>query len=274
MSDAISKDGTVIAYERLGSGPALVLVDGALCSRGFGPGPKLAPLLARQFTVYLYDRRGRGASGDTPPYSKAREIEDLSAVVAAAGGSAAALGLSSGAALALEAAAAGVGITHLVAYEPPYVAVDGSESVDHQAELARLVAAGKRSAAVRYFMADMVGMPRVIAWLMRMLPMWSKLTAVAHTLPYDAAVMGSWSVPTHTASAVKAPTLAMSGEKSPAVLREAARRFAAAVPGGVHRELAGQTHNVRPDALVPAVVAFLNEGVERMHENGIGGPKK
>jgi pimeloyl-ACP methyl ester carboxylesterase len=244
MEHVISKDGTPIAYERLGTGPALVLVDGALCSRAFGPMPKLAPLFAKHFTVFTYDRRGRGASGDTQPYAKAREIEDLAAVIQAAGGA---------------AAAAGVGVTRLVAYEPPYVAVDGRAPVDHRAALERLVAAGKRGAALRYFMADMVGMPRVVAWLMRLMPMWSKLEAVAHTLPYDAAVMGAWSVPTQTAAAVKVPTLAMSGAKSPAVLREAARRLAAAVPGGVHRELAGQTHNVSPEALVPAVVAFYIE---------------
>ena len=108
MSRVTSKDGTSIAYERSGNGPALILVDGALCSRAFGPSPKLAPLLARHFTVYAYDRRGRGESTDTRPYSPAREVEDIAALVEAAGGDACLLGLSSGGALALEAAAAGV----------------------------------------------------------------------------------------------------------------------------------------------------------------------
>jgi len=126
MSHVRSKDGTTIAYERTGNGPALILVDGALCSRAFGPSPKLAPLLARHFTVYAYDRRGRGQSGDTPPYSPAREVEDIAALVEAAGGSAFLLGLSSGGALALEAAASGVPVARVVAYEPPYVVDSGA----------------------------------------------------------------------------------------------------------------------------------------------------
>ena len=121
MSHVRSKDGTTIAYERSGNGPALILVDGALCSRAFGPSPKLAPLLARHFTVYAYDRRGRGQSGDTQPYSPAREVEDIAALIEAAGGSAFLLGLSSGGALALEAAASGLPVNKVVAYEPPYV---------------------------------------------------------------------------------------------------------------------------------------------------------
>src|SRR5687768_11945325 len=121
MSTVQSKDGTKITYERVGSGPALILVDGALCSRSFGPMPKLAPFLAPHFTVYWYDRRGRGDSGDTLPYAKQREVEDLQALIEAAGGSAHVVGLSSGAALALEAAASGAGITKVAAYEPPYM---------------------------------------------------------------------------------------------------------------------------------------------------------
>ena len=116
MSRVTSKDGTTIAFERSGNGPALIVVDGALCSRAFGPSPKLAPLLARHFTVYIYDRRGRGGSGDTQPYSPAREVEDIAALIETAGGSASLLGLSSGGALALEAAASGLPVTSVVAY--------------------------------------------------------------------------------------------------------------------------------------------------------------
>jgi len=116
MSQVKSKDGTAIAYTRTGSGPALILIDGALCSRGFGPSPKLAPLLARHFTVFAYDRRGRGESGDTQPYSPAREVEDIAALIQAAGGAAFLVGLSSGGALALEAAAAALPIDKVVAY--------------------------------------------------------------------------------------------------------------------------------------------------------------
>ena len=126
MTHVISKDGTRIAYERMGSGPAVVLIDGALCSRAFGPMPKIAALLKDHFTVYLYDRRGRGESGDTQPYSKAREVEDIGALVQAAGGAAFAVGLSSGAALALEAAASGLPLRKLAVYEPPFVTTDAA----------------------------------------------------------------------------------------------------------------------------------------------------
>ena len=136
MSHVISKDGTRIALARSGSGPALILVDGALCSRAFGPSPKLAPLLAPHFTVYTYDRRGRGESGDTEPYSPHRELEDLAALIEAAGGQAFLLGLSSGGALALHAAASGLPVARVFAYEPPYVSEDSQlDGSRHEAEL-------------------------------------------------------------------------------------------------------------------------------------------
>ena len=145
MNEVRSKDGTTIAYERSGKGPALILVDGALCSRAFGPSPKLAPLLARHFTVFAYDRRGRGQSGDTPPYSPSREVEDIAALLAAAGGSASLLGLSSGGALALEAAASGLPVTRVVAYEPPYLDDSGQRGgTAYEGRLTRLVAEGNR----------------------------------------------------------------------------------------------------------------------------------
>src|SRR5499427_2557971 len=160
MNTVVSTDGTAIAYDRTGAGPALIVVDGALCSRSFGPSPKLAPLLARHFTVYAYDRRGRGQSGDTPPYSPARELEDLAALIDATGGSATLVGLSSGAALALEAAASGLRVTGVVAYEPPYVDDAGQRGgAAHEGELKRLLAEGNRTGAVKYFMKDMVGVP-------------------------------------------------------------------------------------------------------------------
>ena len=148
MSHVTSKDGTTIAYERSGNGPALILVDGALCSRAFGPSPKLAPLLARHFTVYAYDRRGRGESGDTRPYSPAREVEDIAALIEAAGGPACLLGLSSGGALALEAAPSGVRVDKVVAYEPPYVDEDGRrDGAVHEGQLEALLARGTTAAA-------------------------------------------------------------------------------------------------------------------------------
>jgi pimeloyl-ACP methyl ester carboxylesterase len=259
MSGVRSADGTAIAFDRRGRGPALVLVDGAFCSRAFGPSAKLAPLLAKHFTVYTYDRRGRGQSGDTPPYATAREVEDLAAVVRAAGGTASLLGLSSGGALSLEAAASGVPVEKVIAYEPPYVddtAQNGGEL--HLAALTRLVANGDRGGAIKYFMKDMVGAPAAAVVMMRMMPwVWRKLAAVAHTLPYDAALMTGFRIPRARFASIRTPALVMNGAKTQARLREAARSLAGIVPGAHYHELAGQTHNVKPAVLAPAAVEFL-----------------
>jgi pimeloyl-ACP methyl ester carboxylesterase len=254
-----SRDGTSIAYERRGQGPALILVDGALCSRTFGPMPKLAPVLARDFTVFTYDRRGRGESGDTAPYAREREIEDLDALIRAAGGRASLLGLSSGAALALEATASGLPVERVVAYEPPYVG--GARAGEYEGALRRLIAAGDRGGAVKYFMRTMVGVPGWVVVMMRLMPwIWRKLAAVAHTLPYDAAVMNEFAVPIARLGAIKVPALAMHGGKTEARLQDAARAVAAAIPNAQHRTLPGQTHQVKPEVLAPAVVEFLTQG--------------
>jgi pimeloyl-ACP methyl ester carboxylesterase len=263
MSQIVSSDGTLIAYERSGSGPALILVDGAMCSRAFGPAPKLAPLLAEHFTVYAYDRRGRGESTDMPRYSPAREVEDLAALIQAAGGSASLLGLSSGGALALEAAASGLNITTVVAYEPPYVD-DSAQGggAEHEARLKRLVASGNRAGAIKYFMKDMVGVPGIFIVMMRLMPwMWRKLEAVAHTLPYDAAIMTEFRIPRARFATIRTPVLMMHGGRTQSRLKDAARVVAETIPGAQHRELAGQTHNVSPKALTPAVVEFLTRSV-------------
>ena len=259
MSQAISKDGTVIAYERTGAGPALILVDGALCSRGFGPMPRLAPLLAPHFTVYTYDRRGRGESGDTLPYSREREVEDIAALIREAGGAAFLVGLSSGAALALEAAASGLDVGKVVAYEPPYVAEDGQGGgAEHEGELKRRLAAGDRGGAVKYFMGPMVGVPAPIVVMMQLMPwIWRKMKAVAHTLPYDAAVMRGFRVPTERLASIKVPTLAMHGSKTDLRLQKSTRAVADAVPGARRASLAKQAHNVSPAVLAPVVVEFL-----------------
>ena len=259
MSHAISRDGTAIAYERSGNGPALILVDGALCSRAFGPMPKLAPRLAPHFTVYAYDRRGRGQSGDTQPYSKEREVEDLAALIEEAGGSAFLLGLSSGGALALEAAASGLNIAKVAVYEPPYIDLTGERgAASHEPRLKALVAEGNRGGAVKYFMRDMVGVPAFAVMMMRLMPwIWHKLAAVAHTLPYDAAVMNRFQVPATRFGSISIPTLAMHGSKTDVRLQNAARALADAIPGAQHVTLAGQTHNVKPDVLAAAVVPFF-----------------
>jgi pimeloyl-ACP methyl ester carboxylesterase len=259
VSQVRSRDGTTIAYDRLGAGPPVILVDGAFCSRSFGPMPKLAPLLGRDFTVFMYDRRGRGASGDTAPYAVQREIDDIDALIREAGGSAFVYGISSGAALALEAAASGLSITKLALYEAPFMVGNPKHlpPADHQAQLVRLVAEGRRGDAVRFYMKDIIGMPGLLVTLFRILPMWSKLKAVAPSLPYDSAIMGDFALPTRRAASLKMPTLVINGDKSMPVLRAAAQRLSEVIPGARLRTLPGQTHNVSAEALVPALKEFF-----------------
>jgi pimeloyl-ACP methyl ester carboxylesterase len=227
--------------------------------------PKLAPLLAPHFTVYFYDRRGRGASGDQQPYAREREVEDIEALIRAAGGSAFLVGLSSGAALALEAAASALPIKKVVAYEPPYVqdgATNGGRAHEHQ--LKSRLAAGDRAGAVTYFMRSMVGVPAPFVVMMKLVPwVWTKMKAVAHTLPYDAAVMSGFEVPRERLARVRIPTLAMYGSRTDLRLQRATRAVADAVPGAELRALAGQTHNVKLTALAPAIVEFLTAGAAR-----------
>lgn len=261
MERAISRDGTAIAFERSGAGPAVILVDGALCSRGFGPMPKLAPLLARSFTVLTYDRRGRGDSGDTKPYAVEREIEDLEALLRAAGGSASVLGLSSGGALALEAAAAKLPITRVAVYEPPYMVDDGGSHAraGHQARLEQLISRGGRGEAVKYFMRKMVGVPAFFVAFMRLMPgVWRKLEAVAHTLPYDAAIMrGFGPPPAERFASIDVRTLALHGARTDARLVKATEAVARVVPAARHHILQGQNHNVKPEVLAPVVAEFF-----------------
>lgn len=259
MHQIHSRDGTTIAYTSDGAGPPVILVDGALCSRAFGPSSKLAPLLARHFTVYTYDRRGRGQSNDTAPYSPARELDDLAALIDRAGGSADLIGLSSGAALALHAAADRLRVRKVVAYEPPYVDDDGQRGGSgHEAQLKRILAAGDRNGALKYFMKDMVGVPGAMVTLLRFMPwIWPKLVQVAHTLPYDAAIMTDFRIPRSRFASISTPALIMWGSKSNATLRDAARKVADTIPHATHRELAGQTHAVKAGALAPPVVEFL-----------------
>jgi pimeloyl-ACP methyl ester carboxylesterase len=255
-----SKDGTVIAYERVGTGPALVLVDGAMCYREFGPCRSLANHLADRFTVTFYDRRGRGESGDTQPYAAEREYEDLAAVIAAAGGDAYVLGFSSGAALALQAAAAGVPMKKLASYEAPYVGMNLKKGVepDYLAELNARLAKGDRGGAVGYFMVDMVGGPAYLPLMMRLMPkIFAQLKAVAHTLAYDATVMGGFTVPAATLARITVPTLVMGGSKAKPNMVAAVQGVADAVPGSVHKTLAGQTHQVRDEAIAPEIIGFF-----------------
>jgi pimeloyl-ACP methyl ester carboxylesterase len=259
MNQVRSRDGTTIAYDRLGAGPPVILVDGAFCSRAFGPMPKLAPLLARDFTVFIYDRRGRGASGDTAPYAVEREIDDIDALIREAGGSAFVYAISSGAALALEAAATGLSITKLALYEAPFMVGTPAHRppVNHHAQLVQLIAEGRRGDAVRFYMRDVIGLPGWLVTVFRFLPMWSKLKAIAPTLAYDSAIMGDFSLPARRAASLSMPTLVISGDKSFPVLREAAQRLSEVIPGARLRTLPGQTHNVAAAALAPVLKEFF-----------------
>lgn len=260
MPTVTSADGTTIAYDRVGDGPPLILVDGALCYRDSGPNGALATELADRFAVVTYDRRGRGESGDSAPYTVEREVDDLDALIVEVGGSASVYGISSGAALALEAANRGSSIGCLAVYEAPFVVDDSRAPIpdDYVTELDRLIAEDRRSDAVRYFMRRGVGLPAPMVAMMRFIPAWSTLKSLAHTLPYDTALTAELQhgrpLPADRWSSVSAPTTVICGGKSPVWMQSAMRELAAVVPGAQHRTLEGQTHIVKPRALAPMLV--------------------
>jgi pimeloyl-ACP methyl ester carboxylesterase len=256
-----SRDGTRLAYTKLGSGPAVILVDGAFCYRENGPSAAMAQLLAPHFTVFTYDRRGRGDSSDTAPYAVAREVEDLAAIVREAGGSAAAVGVSSGAALAMQAVASGVPLTKLALYEPPFVTDQDRPGLNGnpRAHLQELVDAGDRRGAVRYFLADLVRVPRpiVLAMPFFMRRTWKKNESVAHTLPYDLTILDDRSVIEDRRASIAVPSLVVGGAKSPEMLKRAVTAVAEALPNARSRFLDGQTHDLQPAVLVPVLREFF-----------------
>jgi pimeloyl-ACP methyl ester carboxylesterase len=255
-----SPDGTDIAVESMGTGPALLLVDGAFCGRTFGPSRDLAKELANDFTVSFYDRRGRGDSGDTAPYSVEREVEDLAAVLAHIGGRPFVYAISSGAALALEGAAAGLPMERLATYEAPYTGisvVDGVQ-VDHRAHLESLLQRDERGAMVSYFLVRMVGAPRFVPIMLRLMPkIWKQQKAVAHTLPYEARVMNDFELPADRIARIDLPVLVMVGGKAGPAMAGAQQRIADTIRGARHEVLAGQTHQVSAAAIAGAVRGFF-----------------
>jgi pimeloyl-ACP methyl ester carboxylesterase len=269
QNTTFSQDGTTIAFERIGHGPAVILVDGALCYRGMGESRELAGLLSEHFTVITYDRRGRGDSGDTPPYEVAREVEDIAALVSAAGGSASLWGMSSGAVLALEAAVQLSGITKLALYEAPFI-VDGSRPTTEiqWVRIDEAVAQGHRGAAVRIFL-QAVGVPRIAIAVMQLLPLWRKLKAIAHTLPYDGLLVRDHQrghpLPARRWGSVSVPTLVMDGGKSPVWMRQGSQALARILPNAQYRTLPGQTHRLKPRAHTPTLTAFFHTGEGRGH---------
>jgi len=264
MNIVQSKDGTTIAFDRLGQGPPAIMVGGAFSYRKYKGAVQLAELLAESFTVINYDRRGRGDSGDTQPYAVEREIEDLEALVEAVGGSAHVWGMSSGGVLALRAAASGLAIRKLALYQPPFM-LDETGHVppaDFGARLNELTAADRRSEAVTWFMTRGMGAPSLVVSLMRLArPLWSRLKAVAHTLPYDLAVMGDTVLGKPLApepwALITTPTLVIDGGKSPASLRKAADALAEVLPNAQRSTLEGQSHSVSMKVLAPDLEAFF-----------------
>jgi pimeloyl-ACP methyl ester carboxylesterase len=264
MDQVTSKDGTSIAYDGQGNGPAVILVGGAFVDRS--ENAPLAAELARRYTVYNYDRRGRGDSGDTLPYALEREIEDLEALIAEAGGSAHLYGVSSGGALVLEAAAAGVAADRLAVYEVPYNLADDS-SQRHREYVEALEAAlaqGRRGDAAALFM-HMAGASEEMIEGARTSPLWPGLEAIAHTLVYDAACMGDNRPPTARLATITQPTLVATGGASPDsfvggggdFFARAADAIAAAVPHAERRTIPGQTHSADPKVLASALERFL-----------------
>jgi pimeloyl-ACP methyl ester carboxylesterase len=262
MEKVASKDGTVIAFDRKGQGPALILVGGALSDRSGGT--PFVDHLAPRFTVFSYDRRGRGDSKDTPPYAVEREVEDIEALVDAAGGSAFVYGKSSGAVLALEATRSLPSkVRKLALYEPPFIVDDSRPPPpgDYVKQVNDLTAAGRRGDAVEYFLTKVVGMPGEAVAPMRQAPTWPALEALAHTLAYDIAIMKDTMtgkpLPRQRWTGAAVPTLVMDGGASPPWMRKGAKELASILPRAQYRTLEGQTHDVKPEVLGPVLSGFF-----------------
>jgi pimeloyl-ACP methyl ester carboxylesterase len=250
VGTAISKDGTRIAFDRSGEGPAIILVVGAFNDRATGA--PLARSLERHFTVFNYDRRGRGESGDTAPYAIEREIEDLDALIAQAGRPAWVFGYSSGAILALRAAAHGLAISQLALYDPPPT---GAKAGQLAPRLTELIAAGRRGEAVELFQTDAVRIPAPVVAKMRNAPFRPALEKMAHTLVYESTILGS--LPGGLIASVRIPTLVIDAGNGPEVMHHAAHSLAEALLNGRHRTLEGQTHDIVPAVVGPVLEEFL-----------------
>ncbi|RST15015.1 alpha/beta hydrolase [Streptomyces sp. WAC05374] len=264
MNKVYSADGTVIAYEAQGSGPAVVLVGGAFMTRA--DSGELASRLAERFTVITYDRRGRGDSGDAPIYDVQREIEDLDALIAHAGGEAMVFGMSSGAVLALEATARGSAVTRLALYEPPFITDAGRPPLpaDYVAHLENLVTRGAYGDAVAYFMTAAVGMPPEAVAGMRQAPFWAAMEATARTLPYDGRVMGDTMsgrpLPADRWQSVTIPVLVGSGDAGAPHMLTGARELASLAENFSLHTFPGQEHDIDPALLAPVLTEFFTAG--------------
>jgi pimeloyl-ACP methyl ester carboxylesterase len=247
-----SADGTRIAYETAGRGAPLVIVWGALGVRSSPFAKAMREELAKSFKVFNYDRRGLGESGDTKPYAVAREVEDLRAICAAAGDLPYVWATSSGAALALEAAASGVPMKVLAAHEPPYMVDPNDAPVDYERRVTELVDRGDRDGAVKYFMRT-VGVPGLFILIMPFMSFWKHAVGAAHTLPYDAAVMRGFAFPEERLRQIRVPTIVLAGGSTAPRLRRAADATARAIPGATERVIPKENHGVKPAALRPVL---------------------
>ena len=249
MQKLTSRDGTTIACEKTGQGPPVILVVGAFNDRLTGA--PLATFLAPRFTVFTYDRRGRGESGDAVEYAIQREVEDLEELIRVAGGSASVFGYSSGAVLALMAAASHLAITRLALYEAP-----PAQSSDHAAKLAALIKAGRRGDAVEYFQARVVGIPEHVVAQLRHAPFRPGLERMAHSLVYDATIISD-PRSTELFANVRQPTLAIAGGASAPVMGETAEAIARSLPNGRSLTIDGATHDIVPAVLAPVLARFF-----------------
>ncbi len=264
MAIVTSEDGTKIAYTSVGSGPALIIVCGATQFRAFDSSlAVLAGLLAPAHTVITYDRRGRGESGDTQPFSPQREIEDVAALVEIAGDGASLLGYSSGAVVALEAAAAGLPIARVILYEPPFVLPESgfpAPPADYVEQLNRMTASSDKDAAPAYFMAS-VGMPSQAIEGAKTSPMWPIMQSIGPTIAYDGQFMfdayyTTGKFPDHWQRA-KLPVLVVNGDASFPFMPAAADAVAKALPNASRKTLAGQDHGPKPEVMAPVIREFL-----------------
>ncbi|WP_423069160.1 alpha/beta fold hydrolase [Devosia sp. CN2-171] len=260
MNTVISADGTTIAYDVYGQGEPVILVEGAFCGRHFGPSNKLAAELGKHFRVYHYDRRARGDSSPSTDYSVERELEDLRALIDVAGGKPALIGFSSGACLAIEAAAAGLPISRLAFYEPPYMVGPKARKVPagFEQDVQRLVAEGKNGDAVAYFMTKLIGMPSIFLLPMKLTRMWPTLAAQAPSLPFDMAAVNGFAPPETRMQSIRVPALGIYGSKTMPVLKDSTTLCANTIRGADLVVLPGQTHEVKAEAIAPTLIDFFN----------------
>ena len=260
---APSKDGTRIAFEKTGNGPAVIVVSGALSHRGLYRDASLPAKLSEHFTVYLYDRRGRGESTDVQPYAVEREIEDIEALLNDAGGSGYLYGVSSGAALALQAAAklGPAKVTKLAMYEPPY-GQKKQEFANQKQRVNELVRTGKPGDAAAFFMSA-IGTPPDAMDAMKRSPEWEAIKKIDFTLAYDFAVLGDGEVPQDVVKAIQVPTLVMNGDKSMDFMGPTADRIAALIPRAQRKTLEDQTHQAAGEVVAPVLIDFFNGSSNR-----------